>query len=409
MKALSTDQTNQILFYLDFNQSTRENSHSSGEAPKCGWLNINLITSSTKEMGPGSQWDTLDDHFGDWNWKKIVGLGMDKAQEEKEAHVMAFEELDGTLQPGASDPWKLEIEYWEHNPNDSFVTNPFKLKVTHKQTAISQAAVQLKLAEMEAHDLQLGVNISLHPDISPSMFIASGIDLESEQCHLQADMAHLGLHPTDTQKATTQHQQNSLQCKINAWRHIQALYTPAVQLLHSYSSQSSLDPITPEDIKLYLPLTMCVRSMHCDTHLQTTEWELHFSQAGDALEELRQSLHLCDYMYTFKRDWICGQSTNTWAQNAFTHIVSKVSAAADKYCAAHGALLALTPLLQMISWNFKYKELNKKDDMHRMSALTKGAQLRHNLTDHFEKMWIVHLSATAGSPVGKEDEEGTGN
>lgn len=63
----------------------------------------------------------------------------------------------------------------------------------------------------------------------------------------------------------------------------------------------------------------------------------------DALEELRQSLRLCDYMYTFKRDLVRGQSTNTQAQNALTHVVSKASAATDKYCAAHRALSALAP------------------------------------------------------------------
>lgn len=46
-----------------------------GEAPERGWSNINPVASSTKEMGPGSRRDTLDDHFGDWNWKKVVGLG----------------------------------------------------------------------------------------------------------------------------------------------------------------------------------------------------------------------------------------------------------------------------------------------------------------------------------------------
>jgi hypothetical protein len=46
-----------------------------GEAPERGWLNINPVALSTKEMGPGSRRDTLDDHFGDWNWKKSIGLG----------------------------------------------------------------------------------------------------------------------------------------------------------------------------------------------------------------------------------------------------------------------------------------------------------------------------------------------
>lgn len=46
-----------------------------GEAPERGWANINPIASSTKEMGPGHRRDTIDDHFGDWNWKKITAMG----------------------------------------------------------------------------------------------------------------------------------------------------------------------------------------------------------------------------------------------------------------------------------------------------------------------------------------------
>ncbi|KAG1839355.1 hypothetical protein F4604DRAFT_1885305 [Suillus subluteus] len=38
----------------------------------CDWSNINRVASSMKEMGPGMRRDTLDDHFGDWNWKKVT-------------------------------------------------------------------------------------------------------------------------------------------------------------------------------------------------------------------------------------------------------------------------------------------------------------------------------------------------
>jgi hypothetical protein len=46
-----------------------------GEAPERGWAHSNPLSSSTKEMGPGSRRDTLDDHFNDWNYKKTIGLG----------------------------------------------------------------------------------------------------------------------------------------------------------------------------------------------------------------------------------------------------------------------------------------------------------------------------------------------
>jgi len=46
-----------------------------GEAPERGWAEINPLASSTKEMGPGFRRDTLDSHFGDYNWRKIIDLG----------------------------------------------------------------------------------------------------------------------------------------------------------------------------------------------------------------------------------------------------------------------------------------------------------------------------------------------
>lgn len=47
-----------------------------GEAPERGWSDINPLSSQTKQMGPASRRETIDDHFGDWNHKKVIGLGM---------------------------------------------------------------------------------------------------------------------------------------------------------------------------------------------------------------------------------------------------------------------------------------------------------------------------------------------
>ena len=46
-----------------------------GEAPERGWSETNAMATSTKEMGPGSRRDTLDDHFRDHNWGKISKMG----------------------------------------------------------------------------------------------------------------------------------------------------------------------------------------------------------------------------------------------------------------------------------------------------------------------------------------------
>jgi len=46
-----------------------------GEDPERWWAHINPVSMSTKEMGPGARLDTLDDHAGAWNWRKITGFG----------------------------------------------------------------------------------------------------------------------------------------------------------------------------------------------------------------------------------------------------------------------------------------------------------------------------------------------
>ena len=46
-----------------------------GEAPERGWSDLNGLAYSTREMGPGSRQDTIEDHLGDWNWKKITSMG----------------------------------------------------------------------------------------------------------------------------------------------------------------------------------------------------------------------------------------------------------------------------------------------------------------------------------------------
>ena len=46
-----------------------------GETMEQEWAYINLTALSTREMGPGVRHSVLDDSWGGWNWKKVIGLG----------------------------------------------------------------------------------------------------------------------------------------------------------------------------------------------------------------------------------------------------------------------------------------------------------------------------------------------
>ena len=46
-----------------------------GETVEQEWSYINLAALSTREMGPGARHSALDDSWGGWNWRKVLGLG----------------------------------------------------------------------------------------------------------------------------------------------------------------------------------------------------------------------------------------------------------------------------------------------------------------------------------------------
>lgn len=54
-------------------------------------------------------------------------------------------------------------------------------KLTAFSIAMTQAAVRLALSMAEAAEIEHGNNMSLHDDISPSVLISSGLELEDQQ------------------------------------------------------------------------------------------------------------------------------------------------------------------------------------------------------------------------------------
>jgi len=54
---------------------TRGVGRTHGETVEQEWAYINLAALSTREMGPGARHSALDDSWGGWNWRKLLGLG----------------------------------------------------------------------------------------------------------------------------------------------------------------------------------------------------------------------------------------------------------------------------------------------------------------------------------------------
>ncbi|KIJ58413.1 hypothetical protein HYDPIDRAFT_81314, partial [Hydnomerulius pinastri MD-312] len=371
-----------------------------GEAPERGWANINPVASSTKEMGPGSRQDTLNDHFGDWNWKKVVALGETMLRKLKEAiperrdHQRTLQELEDAVNEDDASvlaAWRTEIQTWELTRGEP---NPFESRIN----APTQASVRLQLAKDDAKVLEQSSQPALHEEISPSVLISAGLDLEELQRRLHVEREALGQHATDLQEANLLLRSNGLQRKIDSWVNAQLLYMPNVATLRANKSYiSSL----PEDFKLWFPSEVGL-SVSCDTILRSHEWQLRHAQAHDALSALRQSLRCRSYMYKYKDSNLRGQGANTRARNLLKKVDAKISAAATRYRIAYGALLALGPLLGKNNWQLELQPLRtlKAEDIRAMTDLMDGeTQGKKSLS------WIWKMRGATSAGNDDEDKE----
>lgn len=65
----------QLLFSLNWLWGA---GRTDGEGVERGWAHLGPIATSTRDMGPGSRHGTMNDHFGNWNWMKLTGLGVQR-------------------------------------------------------------------------------------------------------------------------------------------------------------------------------------------------------------------------------------------------------------------------------------------------------------------------------------------
>ncbi|KAG1837617.1 hypothetical protein F4604DRAFT_1885698 [Suillus subluteus] len=315
-------------------------SHTDGEA-----LN-------TREMGPGSRRDTLDDHFNDWNWKKICAMGLIFRRKYKFAlievqeHVNNLTDFEASLATDELAAWRKDIEAWEE---DRSQPNPFEDRA---MTTMTQAAVPLALSMAEATEIERSNNVSLHDDILPSMLISSGLELEDQQW--------LDNMPQIFRRASSYSRANAFRRCIDTWGQVQLLYMPGVSCLHLPDDIATDAKV--HNINLFLPSSLSHRVL-CDDRLLEHEWELCQAQAYDTLNDLRTVLNLQYHLYKYKDTFIQGQ----------------------------GALLNLASRLgKNDEWERSLKPLDKQKDVQNISWIWKTSGSNSNelgLQDLLSRRW----------------------
>lgn len=350
-----------------------------GEAPERGWGESGALAPATRKMGPGSRRDVLDFNWGDYNWRKIVDLGascmkhvlcsrlagrsmtgsslmkkMETATSRVAEHVIALQELETTLDPTNLDAWRKEMAAWERDPTGK---SPFVMLVEGPK----QFAVRKALAEEEAQAIAAKKDFSLTNDISPSVLVSRGIDLESEQyvvisvsldievwlmlrCRraLKAELQKTWTHSRDRELTRLQLRSNALVRKVEAWYTVLQLYIPATFKLRQ--DAVSEKTIQPYDLPLWLPSGIGTKAP-MDRRLVEIEYKLRTAQVSESLVNLRRQLQRRVTAWDAKRRWVRGQGANTRANNLISTIEDRISADKEEYRRARRALLSLAEIL----------------------------------------------------------------
>ncbi|KAI0057942.1 hypothetical protein BV25DRAFT_1811627 [Artomyces pyxidatus] len=323
-----------------------------GESPERNWAALNGAASSTKEMGPGARHDTLDDHCGHANWRRVVKTGASIVRRTKAAvanatdHVEIFEEF--TLQllgqrEGQVREWVGLVERWDAGDRSE---NPYEC--SKESSTLSEE--RLRLAEEEAEREAAGQLDAAGP--GRSAFLLLGMDIE------EAQYSFTIRDGTALQAAQTQEARSALLRQIFKFRAEQEARMPDVST-HFEVDDTSFSS-TPEKIKLYLPsdLPQDIRDRLCPPHYAAIEGQLRYAQASDALDELRRHLRIRTYLNNYKIKNVTGQVANTRARGLQSRVDQKVKAAAARYrrCRA-----AYTVLVGPGDWEARLQVLHDED------------------------------------------------
>ncbi|KAF8177191.1 hypothetical protein K438DRAFT_1978832 [Mycena galopus ATCC 62051] len=282
-----------IFYSLCF---TPGSSQTDGEGIERPWAHIGGMGTSTCEIGPGSREDTLNAHWGSWNWQKILSLGehlrtkLDCAREEYASQMESFTLF--SVQQGAQVPeWREMVAKFERNPKEK---NPYKMT----KKGVTEAEVLLLFEEEEAQRVSAGVPSI--DSVSPGSFIAAGLDVEEEQrrVRVQVELKKAG---TTSQQINIAGLRRALNRSIQRLRKLQATYTPVA--LVAFAQRKTVPPDEqPEHVPLFLPsgLTMAQRAVEGIAGLSAMENTLRNAQCSTALENLRHQLHIKSRYFTYK-------------------------------------------------------------------------------------------------------------
>ncbi|KAJ3765551.1 hypothetical protein FB446DRAFT_709371 [Lentinula raphanica] len=332
-----------------------------GEGVERPWAHLGPIASSTtRDMGPGSchirkstlglgslgtrsvllMHGTMNDHFGHWNWVKLIGLGA-LLRKRHQVAVKEFQTQQESLKEFTQSrgdetiEWKKRIERWEEDQDkpeaEHTLSNPYELP----KSGLTEHDVRLKLTEEEARQVQNG-SFSLH-EVGPAAFISQLLELEDQQRSLSLDINENSFE-TASQKTVLMERRTKMMRLMGRIRSIQALYMPAaIQFLGQREIEGEehvekIPSVFPSD------LSADERRTGCHAGLAKIEEQMQEAQLRSMLDSLRNHLHMKSRLLTYRKSNVKAQSMITKSQALLKRNQKQIDSDVHRYRTAWLAL-----------------------------------------------------------------------
>ncbi|KAJ7903747.1 hypothetical protein B0H14DRAFT_3421928 [Mycena olivaceomarginata] len=283
------------------------------------WSSSGQMGASTREMGPGSRQDTLDDFWHYWNWNKVVRIGgtlrtrLLKATKELARQSEALRDFTQAQQDDVP-AWKQAVDDFELG---TLTVNPHEVP----ESGSTLRTVELELTREEQEREQASTLVQDAAEDTMTEYLILGLKIEGQQRQLAAD---LSANKSPTSKELTDF--------------AEAERTPLF-LPSALSPAESLPPLSVPGLAL-------------------AEARLRDGQCNESLGNIRHGLIVKKRLQTYKTLNSRWQHQNTQSRGLVDGQQRKVDLGAATYRQARAARLALAHVAGASGWR-----LLKKGDL----------------------------------------------
>ncbi|KAK7014754.1 hypothetical protein VNI00_019289 [Paramarasmius palmivorus] len=329
-----------------------------GEGIERLWAEMGPVGVSTREMGPGHRRDTLDDHQGARNWRKICGLGQllrrreAAARKQVESQTKEYQRFCQSQSEMRVQEWRGMVIDWE---SGSSTVNPYSLA----EQGETEEDVRLRMAILEAERSIRGEPI-LH-EVAPSAFMLLGLDIEDQQRRMVIGMGEKE-GGTARQRTGIVEKRAKLGRLIARFRSLQQIYIPsALTYLATLPNYSNVDSVEKVPVLLPSGLPETIRSLAIMKEWVDREEQFRCAQLRTSLRGLRRHLFVRAGLDIERSTQARGQKDSTRARQDLARNEDEIKAFKTKYQAAWNALLVLIGQERLVDQMPGYQCLQDSD------------------------------------------------